>query len=128
MVKNIFNYKKGNFMKHMLVGLALGIGTSFAASAAYTGNQSVKKIFGSGSINFGVSAAPEDTCNYYGRHFTFDATTEAGKNMLSILLAAHLSKKEVDVWYTPSSVPSKTNEDGCTSSNMAVMFHVGFSQ
>ena len=79
-----------------------------------------------GSIKFGVNNADTtNTCSIYGRHFQFDATTEGGKNMLSILLAASMAGKKINVWYTASSAPGTNNTNGCNDSSIAVLTQIG---
>ncbi|WP_155761643.1 hypothetical protein [Alteromonas mediterranea] len=102
--------------------------SSFFCKADYAGNLKVKKLFGNGSILFGVSTPPPNTCDYFGRHFKFDATTDGGKNLLSILLAAHLSDKNVDVWYLPSKLPGSSEDNGCNPHDtLAVVTQIGFA-
>lgn len=93
--------------------------------AAYTANQVPSRMFGAGTVKFGVSTPPSDTCNYHGRHLKFDASTEAGKNMLSIFLAAKMSGKSINIWYTPSGSPGTTKDNGCSVSEMATVNEIG---
>jgi hypothetical protein len=97
------------------------------ANAAFLSGSKISMMFGSGNIKFGVDNAPtESTCTYYNRHFTFDATTEPGKNMLLIILAAQTAGKKVTLWYTPSKAPGSNQQNGCTESTMATLTAVGF--
>lgn len=97
--------------------------------AEFISGSTISKLYGSTSIKFGVDNAPSDTtCNYYGRHFYIDATNDGGKNMLSILLAAHLSGKKVDIWYRASTAPGTDETDGCTDSTIATITNIGFSE
>lgn len=96
-----------------------------ASSAAYLGANEITAIYGAGTISLGVASPPNDTCNYYGYQFKFDATTEAGKNMLSMLLTAQQAGKTVQVWYTPSTNPGTDHNSGCTQAQMAVLTAVG---
>ncbi len=65
----------------------------------FTMGDTIVKIYGSSEIKFGLTNAPalSDVCTYYFRQFKFDATTPEGKNMLSILLAAHMANKPISV-------------------------------
>lgn len=97
--------------------------------ADFAGNLQIQKLFGNSKILFGVNTPPPSTCDYFGRQFQFDATTEGGKNMLSILLAARMSGESIDIWYTPSSTPNTTEDTGCNPNNsIAVLTQVGFSK
>lgn len=114
----------------MKKALAFIILATFASVsfASYLGGSVPRKIYGSRVIKFGVdNADAATTCSYFGRVYMFDATTDNGKNMLSILMAAHLSGKKVDVWYSDSESPGTTHENGCSTSNMAVVSEIGFS-
>lgn len=119
-----------NFSKllHFTIFVMLLLPISFSSNAGWAGDLEVKKMFGNSTIFFGVSTPPSDTCDYYGRDFTFDATTEGGKNMLSMLIAAYMADKKVDVWYAPSSLPATTEKSGCNPNTIAVMTQVGFSE
>ncbi len=98
---------------------------SFSSNAAYIGNQTPSMMFGAGTIKFGVNGPPSDTCDYFSRQFKFDATTESGKNILSIQLAAMMSKKEIDIWYTPSTTPGTTKDNGCIVGTLATINEIG---
>jgi len=93
--------------------------------AAFLANQSATEIYGSDDILFGFSSTPSDLCKYYNRQLKFDATTEKGKNILSILLAAKMSGKRIDVWYTPSTTPGTTEANGCTRTTMGILTQIG---
>ncbi len=62
---------------------------------------------------------PPQTCSWYGHQFVFDGTTESGKNMLSLLLAAKLANKSVALTYIPSSAPGTDESSGCGEKTMA---------
>ncbi|WP_218417902.1 hypothetical protein [Alteromonas lipotrueae] len=48
--------------------------------------------------------------------------------MLSILLAAHISNKDVDVWYSASSAPNTDETNGCTNGgSIADVISIGFA-
>jgi hypothetical protein len=97
------------------------------AKADFLADSTISLMFGSDSIKFAVDNAPTDsTCTYYNRHFTFDATTEPGKNMLLIILAAQTAGKKVAIWYTPSKAPGSNQFNGCNESTMATLTAVGF--
>jgi hypothetical protein len=98
------------------------------ANAAFLSGSTISLMFGSGNIKFSVDNAPADsTCTYYNRHFTFDATTDSGKNMLLIILAAQTAGKKVTIWYSPSQAPGSNQHNGCTESTMATLTAVGFN-
>lgn len=98
---------------------------STSASAGYLDDKIPKNIFGSGTIKFGIDGAPSDSCDYHGRYFKFDATTAAGKNILSILLAAKMAGKGVNIWYTPSSTPGTNVTNGCSVNSLATVTEIG---
>ena len=91
----------------------------------YAGNQKPQLVYGSNQINFGVTTQPKGTCVYFGRHFRFDATTPGGRNILTILLSAVASGKNVDVWYAHRPVPGKNQTNGCNEGNLAVVKYIG---
>jgi len=94
--------------------------------ADYMGGRTPVYTYGSKYIEFGIDNPPTDkTCNYFGRHLRFDATTPEGKNMYSMLLMAIASKRKVDVWFTPSTLPGTDHVDGCKGSNMATLVNIG---
>lgn len=115
-------------MKNAILILSLFFATT--ANAAWLGGRTPVYIFGSSTINFGILNPPYEKglCSYYSRNFRFDATTEAGKNMLSILLAAKMANKKIDVWYTPSTAPGTNQTNGCAHSAMAVLNSIGISE
>jgi hypothetical protein len=100
---------------------------SINANAGYQGRVTIKMIFGASYIQFGTSASPTGTCNYFGRYFRFNAATPTGQNMLAMLVAAELANKEVDLWYTDSSVAGTDHNNGCVQSNMATVYGISFS-
>ena len=68
----------------------------------------------------------KDLCSFRGSHFTFDATTESGKIMLPILIAAKMNNKKIDIWYTiKKSMAGKDHTNGCSHSTMAVLRRIG---
>ncbi len=82
-------------------------------------------MLGGDFVEFAVSVPPGNTCSSWGYHFRFDATTPGGKNMLSILLAAKMANKRVNVWYTPSSAPGTDQASGCNAGTAAVLTSIG---
>ena len=99
----------------------------FTSDAAFFGSARIDKIYGSEIIRFGMQHAPTDkTCDYHGRHFQFDSTTDGGKAMLAILLTAHATKQKVYVWFDESTAPGTTHENGCTGNTMAQLTKIGF--
>lgn len=109
----------------IVAGLTLCI--SGFASAAYKGRVSVNKVYVGQYISFAVNSPPADTCSLYGRQFKFSGTTESGKNLLAMLLAAEMAGKDVDLWYGASDKPGSDQTTGCDSGNMAVIYSIGFS-
>ncbi|MGD8908499.1 MAG: hypothetical protein PVI92_04060 [Chromatiales bacterium] len=119
--KNIEKYMFRIFL--IIIALFLPI----HVNAAFLSGSTISLMFGSDNIKFAVNNAPTgSTCTYYNRHFTFDATTDSGKNMLLIILAAHMSGKKVALWYKPSSAPGSNQNSGCNESSMAILTAVGF--
>ena len=98
---------------------------STAESADYAPDLEVTLIHVRDFVEFSVSVPPGNTCSLWGYHFRFDATTPGGKNMLSILLAAKLAGKRVNVWYTPSSAPGADQTSGCNLGTAAVLTTIG---
>ena len=102
--------------------------TVFSSSvfANFTSGQTPKMIYGADTIRFGVDNPPAGkVCDSYGRHFQFNATTEGGKNILSMLLAAEMSGRKIDVWYTESSTPDTDEQSGCWTGTMATVISIG---
>lgn len=86
------------------------------------------RIYGGGWIKFGVTGGiPPYTCDFYGEQFVFDARTPEGKNMLSVLIAANLAGKKVDVWYLhgPDSGAYGLRDNQCDETKMAQVFRIG---
>ena len=98
-----------------------------SANAEYLGNQIPSKIFGSSTIKFGINTPPNDVCSYFTRHFIFDATTDKGKNMLAILLAAKMGNRSINIWYSPSTTPGKDHNSGCTLDTLATVHEIGIN-
>ena len=97
------------------------------ANAGYLGGKTPLYIYGGKGVAFGIAKQnlPKDLCSYWGRQFTFDATTESGKNMLSILLAAKMANKKIDIWYRASKAPGTNHTNGCNGNSMAVLTMIG---
>ena len=114
-------------MKNAILILSLFFATT--VNAAWLGEKTPIYIYGSSIVSFGIANPPsKDLCSYWSRNFRFDATTEAGKNMLSILLAAKMANKKIDVWYTPSTAPGTNQANGCAHNTMAVLTNIGISE
>ncbi|MDH5325959.1 MAG: hypothetical protein OEZ68_00660 [Gammaproteobacteria bacterium] len=107
-----------------LMALALFTLPSIGRSE-YAGNLTPLYLYGAKTMAFGVDLSVANVCNYFGRHFRFDATTPEGKNMLAILLTAISTKRKIDVWYTASTAPGTDNNSGCTFGALAVITSVG---
>lgn len=109
--------------KLLVVYLAL---ISTSANAGWAGDRTPVYMYGAQYIVFGVAGVPpSDTCSYYNRQFRFDGTTPTGKNLLSMLLAAKMGGKTIDIWYTPSTAPGTDHTNGCTESSLAVVNLIG---
>lgn len=103
--------------------------SSNLAVADYVGGSTISKLYGAKNMRFGVdNASTQNTCDYWGRQFIFDATSESGKNMFTIIIAANMAGKKVDIWFTPSLSPDTDQDSGCNGSTMAVVTSVGFTQ
>lgn len=112
-------------MRKVLIGICALLMSS-ASYAAYIGQVTPTRMFGSNVILFGITETPPaDTCTYFRRQFKFDATTPGGKNMLSILMAAKLANQKVDIWYAASPTANTTETDGCTSATVATISSIG---
>lgn len=100
---------------------------SYAASSnlAYIAEVEPLDFYGAKAFQFGVVNPPADVCSDYGRHFIFDATTPEGKNMLSVVLAAKVTKTKINIWYTPSTTPGSDQNSGCNVATMAIVDGVG---
>lgn len=100
------------------------------ANAAWLGGKTPLYIYGSKTISFGIAKQNrhKDLCSFWRRQFTFNATTESGKNMLSILLAAKMANKKIDIWYSPSKKPGTNQKNGCTPKMMALVSNIGISE
>ena len=106
------------FLSTMLVSIS-------AFSDHWAGGLKIDKMYGSGYIHISVDNAPSNTCDYYSWDFRFDATTDEGKNMFSMLLAAQMSDRPIEVWYTASSAAEgATESNGCSKGTMAVIYDV----
>ena len=96
-----------------------------AAADGYSGPLTVATVnVGQGRATFGTTTQPTDTCSYFGYYFIFDSTTADGKSMYAMLLAAKLSARQVNVWYTPSSARGTNENNGCVPSAWAVLTQV----
>ena len=93
----------------------------------YSGHQTVARfrVNNLGMVEFGTNNQPVETCNSYSFFFTFDPSTSKGQSMLSILLAAKMSKFPLEVWYETSTAPGTNQGDGCNASTMAKAYSIG---
>ena len=98
---------------------------SSPGQAAYLAGQIPSMIFGASTVKFGVDSPPSDTCDYHQRQFRFDATTVEGRNILSILLAAKMAGKQINIWYNPSTNAGTDKDTGCTESHLAEVKEIG---
>ncbi len=106
-------------MKKIIALLIVFMASQFAfADTDYAGGLTITSVRfhydwndATGIVSVGVDNVPSginvqssnsDIC------FKFDATTEEGKMLLSVVLAAKLSMQKVGIWYTP-------NKDGVNS-------------
>ena len=78
-------------------------------------------------VGLGMANLPKDTCSFFTYHFKFDSTTEAGKNLLSVVMTAKISKSRTSVWYFPSSAVGKDETNGCGINSLSVLDAVGLS-
>ena len=113
-------------MIKFVMSLAL-IFVSLPSNAGYIANQSISKFYSSSYIKFAINNPPSDTCVYFGRHFMFDATSKKGQNMLSILLAAKMANKNLNIWYVASTKKGTDENSGCNDDTLAKLTGVGFS-
>jgi hypothetical protein len=97
----------------------------FARSEEYQGGLKAQYLICSDVVLFGTDRQPPGTCEHWNRYFKFDSTTAAGRNMLSVILAAMLADKQIDVWYLKSPVPGTTHSNGCTVENLSVVTRIG---
>ncbi|WP_143247567.1 hypothetical protein [Agaribacterium haliotis] len=117
-------------MREKAIKLLFAVIILFTASnvyANYIGQKSVTAMYGSGIIFIGVEGAPSDTCHHYGFNFRFDARTPEGKNIFSMLLAAKMADKKINIWYSPSSQPGSDHSNGCSADAVAVLNSIGIS-
>ncbi|MCP5012554.1 MAG: hypothetical protein GY942_21455 [Aestuariibacter sp.] len=114
-------------MKNRLLAITLALLPLTSQAAGNIQNVTPIQIYGSNFINFGVQNPPSDTCSYYNRQFRFDSTTAKGKTILSILLAAKLGNKKVNVWYQSSSAAGTLQGAGCDRSTMSVVLNIGIA-
>lgn len=111
-----------------IVGLVFLLITSEAFSVnLYSGYQTVARfrVNNLGMVEFGTNNQPVETCNSYSYFFTFDPSTSKGQAMLSILLAAKMSKSVIEVWYETSTAPGTNQGNGCNTSTMAKAYSIG---
>lgn len=116
---------KERHLKKLLISVCL-LFMSTSSFAAYTSAKTPIKLYGADFFYFGIEEnAPSDTCDHHSRKFKLDVTENKGKNMLSLLLAAKLANKKIDIWYTASTTPGTNKDTGCTQSTMAEVFYIG---
>ena len=69
---------------------------------------------------------PANACSFFQYYFNFDSTTEVGKNLLSVVMTAQVSKSTVNIWYIHSVAEAGTDQtNGCGQNNMAVLDAIG---
>src|SRR5215831_12907106 len=92
--------------KNSLLGAAMAAGLILlpAGNAAADGGYFTLASLNiqQGTIYFGTTSQPPNTCSYFGRYFKFNASSPEGKNMYAALLAAQLTGRNIFVWYNPS--------------------------
>jgi hypothetical protein len=62
----------------------------------------------------GLEVQPANTCSSFGAHFRFDHTTADGKALLSSLLLARTSGRQIAAWYTTSTAIGAI-DNACTA-------------
>ena len=113
--------------KILLVSIML---VSLGAYGDWAGNRKIEKIYSFDNGSIGIqftSIGNMKVCRSWGLHLKFDGATDAGKNMLSLLLSAKISDRFVDVGYTSNTDPSivgKDETEGCDSNNLSVLKQV----
>ncbi len=113
--------------KSMTLFLLLGV-FSATTNAGFIPSVEPKNIYGANSIQFGIDSPPEDTCSFHKRNFRFVATTDSGKNILSILLATKLSGKKINIWYNAAENPGTTETNGCTEIGLSEVYQIGIAE
>ncbi len=114
-------------IKRLLLASTIFLSGFVQAEVKYLKESNITNFFSAGTATVSVDNAPTgSTCSYWGSQFHFDATTDAGRNMFSIILAAHVGNKPINIWYEASTAPSTNETTGCDRSTMAVITQVGF--
>ena len=108
-------------MKKVILTLCL-FAFSNVSLADYATGQRIEKIYSSatGEVRIRTESQPSNTCSYYGWYFTFDSTTDGGKSLLSLILAAKATDSTLEIWYTTSLAPGTDETNGCYN-NLAVL-------
>ncbi len=99
-------------------------------NTAYANNYGVGEIKrfyveDNGWVAMGLITQLKSTCSNWGEHFRFDGSTPGGKNMLSVIMAAKMADKPVNVWYTDSTNPGTDHTNGCSGSAMSILQNIG---
>lgn len=108
-------------IKYSLLSI-LCAASSISMAADYWGpNLTISTLtaYENGVVMFAVANVPPAICVYYGNHFRFDGNTNGGKQMYSMLLAAKMAGKPVNLSYAGSSMSGSTEVNGCTQETMA---------
>ena len=94
-----------------------------SAAAGYAGPVKVSTIRGIGDTYVYVrfSVQPAGTCDNWSEYVRFDASTAQGAQLLSGLLVAYSSDRQLDIWYEPSSTPGTDETNGCSQTTMATL-------
>ncbi len=111
-----------------IAALLLFLGMSMTSNSASlsAGGLTISRLATGTVTTVSVTGAPNETCDYWGARFHFESESEAGKNMLSLLMAAYVSGKKVIIWYNSSTAPGTNQSTGCTRETMSTVFQVAF--
>jgi len=89
--------------------LSISLSSAFTGFSYYQGGFSVGRIVcdNDGSVCFGTSSQPANTNTCWELYLQFNSSTNAGKQMLSTLLAAKANGSTISLWYNaPGTIKS----------------------
>jgi len=102
-------------MKKTLLIITILFSNMAYAETVWVPNLTIDKLrIEEASTYIKTTIQPSNTCSNYGYYVTFNHTTESGKAFLSALLTAKASSTTVQLWYTSSTAPGTTHQNGCS--------------
>ena len=102
--------------RHLMAAALLAAASAPVLAQNYVGQSTISNMRTMQTYTYvGLTVQPANTCDSFGAHVRFDHTTPDGKALLSSMLLAWSSGRDIAVWYTTSAAVGAVG-NACTNS------------